>query len=116
MTSTTMRIALHSTVRDGYRAEHATIPEDLVDTFARVGIHEWTIWGSGDRMFHLVECDDWDAALAALDQEPANARWQATIGPFVELYRDGAGEEGFVPLDVVWDLGRQRAARAGASA
>ncbi|BDZ64059.1 L-rhamnose mutarotase [Agromyces mangrovi Wang et al. 2018] len=107
-----MRIALHSTVREGYIEQHASIPEDLVDTFARVGIHNWTIWRSGEHMFHLVECDDWDAAMAAIEEDPANLRWQATIGPYVELYRDSDGEPGFVPLAEVYDLRRQRAARA----
>lgn len=43
-----MRIALHSEIRDGavddYRSHHARIPDDLATTFARIGIHGWTIW------------------------------------------------------------------------
>lgn len=112
MPSLPVRIALHSEVRDGYDAAHARIPDDLVAAFARVGIHEWTIWRSGSHMFHLVVCDDWDAAIAALDEEPANARWQEQIGPYVELYRDSNAEPGFAPLAVVWDLATQRAHRS----
>jgi L-rhamnose mutarotase len=111
MTYTPARIALYSEVREGYVEAHARIPDDLVAAFARVGIHEWTIWRSGARMFHLVVCDDWDAAIAALDGDPANARWQEHIGPYVELYRHAAGEPGFAPLAVVWDLATQRAER-----
>ncbi|QEO14602.1 L-rhamnose mutarotase [Agromyces intestinalis] len=108
MTSTE-RIALHSEVRDGYVEAHVRIPDDLAEAFPRVGIHEWTIWRSGNHMFHLVACDDWDAAVTALDDEPANVDWQATIGPFVEVYRDASGDPGFEPLDIVWDLRAQRA-------
>jgi len=71
-----MRVALHSTLRsgaiDGYRTAHLRIPDDLVAAFDRVGIHEWTIWRSGDRLFHLVLCDDFDAAMRALEHDPAN--------------------------------------------
>ena len=103
-----MRIALHSEIRDGaiddYRAHHARIPDDLAATFARIGIRDWTIWRSGHLLFHLVECEDWDAALAALADDPSDHAWQAEIGPFVELFRGPDGAEGFSPLEEVWDL------------
>ncbi|MBY0689096.1 L-rhamnose mutarotase [Microbacterium marinilacus] len=107
-----MRVALHSEIRDGaiegYVANHARIPDDLVDTFARIGIRDWAIWRSGHRLFHLVECDDWDAAAAALRDDPADRAWQAVIGPYVELFRDADGEPGTAPLSLVWTLAAQR--------
>lgn len=106
-----MRIALHSEIReggiDGYRMHHARIPDELAASFARVGIHDWTIWRSGRRLFHVVDCVDWDAALAALADDPADHAWQAEIGPFVELFRDTDGDEGLAPLERVWDLRAQ---------
>lgn len=109
-----MRVALHSVLRSGteldYDREHERIPDDLAASFARVGIHEWTIWRVGDRLFHLVECDDFDAAMRALDGDPANERWQARIGRFVDLFVGGP-DGAPAPLPEVWDLGRQR--RAG---
>ncbi|WP_394254467.1 L-rhamnose mutarotase [Pseudoclavibacter helvolus] len=107
-----MRVALHSEITSGsvdqYRASHAVIPEELVATFDRVGISSWTIFRSGHRLFHDVICDDWDAANAALDTDPANARWQEDIGRFVELFRDADGEEGYAPLELMWDLEAQK--------
>lgn len=109
-----MRIALHSEIREGavddYRTHHARIPDDLVDAFSRLGIREWTIWRSGHRLFHLVECDDWDAAMQALRDEPADHAWQADIGRFVEVFRDADGAEGTAPLEQIWDLAAQRSA------
>lgn len=106
-----MRIALHSEIRDGavddYRAHHARIPDALAASFARIGIRDWTIWRSGHRLFHLVDCDDWDAAAAALDEDPANAEWQHYIGRFVELFRGPDGSEAFTPIEEVWDLRAQ---------
>ena len=107
-----MRVALHSVIRpgavDGYRAEHARIPADLERSFARLGIHDWTIWRSGDRLFHVVDCDDFDDAMRALDSDPANLVWQQHIGEFVEMFRDADGSDGFGPIEEVWDLRRQR--------
>ena len=107
-----MRVALHSVIRsgaiDGYRTEHAQIPADLERSFARLGIHDWTIWRSGDRLFHVIECDDFDAAMRELATDPANLAWQERIGEFVEAFRDADGGEGFIPIEEVWDLRRQR--------
>ncbi|WP_223693140.1 L-rhamnose mutarotase [Leifsonia poae] len=109
-----MRIALHSVLRDGHEAgydeAHSTVPLELVDTFDRVGIHEWTIWRSGRDLFHLVECDDFVAAMDALSGDPADQRWQAFIGRFVDHFATtGSGSSGLM-LGQVWSLGRQRGA------
>lgn len=109
-----MRVALHSVLRPGavesYRSAHVRIPAELVATFDRIGIHDWTIWRSEDRLFHLVLCDDFDAAMAALADDPANTAWQEHIGRFVELFRGADGEAGTSPLEEVWQLSSQKAA------
>lgn len=107
-----MRVALYSVVKpgagEGYDRAHERIPDDLVISFARVGIHEWTIWRSGENLFHLVECEDFVSAMRALEDDPANKRWQATIGEFVDHFISrGDGPEG-LPLAHVWDLGAQK--------
>lgn len=112
-----MRIALHSVIADGavdvYRAHHARVPDELAALFARAGIRDWAIWRSGDRLFHLVDCDDWDAAMAVVGPDPANARWQADIGRFVVGFRDADGGAGVAPLEDVWSLAGQRTSAAG---
>jgi len=108
-----MRVALHSILRPGaeaeYEADHATIPADLAETFARIGIHDWTIWRSGRDLFHLVECDDFAAAIRALATDEANARWQAFIGRHVDhfsTFREGDDEQA---MPEVWSLSAQHA-------
>ena len=75
-----MRIALHSVIREGaideYRSHHARVPDELVALFDRAGIHDWVIWRSGDRLFHLVDCDDFDHAMTIVGADLANERWQ----------------------------------------
>lgn len=107
-----MRVALHSILRAGheaaYDAAHAAIPDDLVASFERVGIHDWQIWRSGRDLFHLVECDDFAAAMQALDDDPANRRWQESINRHVDHFvTTGEGPEGMV-LPLVWTLTAQR--------
>lgn len=107
-----MRVALHSMVRPGavdeYRVRHAAIPDDLVVLFERAGIHDWSIWRSGDRLFHLVDCDDFDAALRVVDSDPANEAWQSVIGRYVAGFLGPDGEDAFAPLEPIWSLGAQR--------
>jgi L-rhamnose mutarotase len=108
-----MRVALHSILRQGheaaYDAAHAAIPADLVGSFERVGIQDWQIWRSGRDLFHLVECDDFAAAMLALDDDPANRRWQESINRHVDHFvTTGEGPEGMV-LPLVWTLTAQRA-------
>ncbi len=109
-----MRVALHSILKPGneeaYERDHATIPDDLAASFARIGIWDWTIWRSGLDLFHLVDCDDFLAAMKALETDPANERWQAFIGPYVDHFvSTGDGAEGQL-LGQVWRLADQRSA------
>ncbi|WP_114559537.1 L-rhamnose mutarotase [Desertihabitans aurantiacus] len=106
-----MIVTLHSLIREGreldYDREHRVIPDDLAAEFARIGIHDWTIWRAGRHLFHRVDCDDWEAALAALAESPADARWQQHIGQIVDHF-DPAGPDGSpAPLPQVWSLSDQ---------
>jgi len=103
-----MRVALHSVLRpgheDAYERDHAAIPGDLVATFARIGIHDWQIWREGEHLFHLVDCDDFDAAMAALASDDANMRWQEYIGAHVAGFLPHGDPS---PIRPVWRLTRQ---------
>lgn len=107
-----MRVALHSVIVPGGEAEyerrHRRIPEALAASFTRVGIHDWTIWRSGRDLFHLVDCDDFGAAMRALEDDPANIAWQRTIGPVVDHFvQDGPDAEQMI-VPQVWRLSDQR--------
>jgi L-rhamnose mutarotase len=106
-----MRLALHSTIREGaeadYEKTHGVVPHELVESFDRFGITSWTIWRSGRELFHVVEADDYAAAEALLADDPANLRWQAIIGPFVEKFVGGQDGEP-AALTQVWDLTTQK--------
>lgn len=102
-----MIVALHSVLRPGreagYDRVHARVPDDLLAALRDAGIRDWRIWRSGRNLFHLVECDDFDAALRALDDDPRNQRWQAFIGDYVDHFEGPANG-----LSLVWRMSAQR--------
>lgn len=104
-----MIVALHSRLvpgsEEGYDRDHARIPDDLRATFDRLGIREWRIWRSGLDVFHLVDCDDYAAAMAGFDGDPANDRWQEVIDGYVDHFVDqGLGTPLPQPLRLVHSL------------
>ncbi len=107
-----MRIALHSVLREGhesaYDEAHAAIPADLAASFERLGIHDWAIWRSGRDLFHLVDCDDFAGAMAALEDDPANRRWQEFITQHVDHFERLGGGVDDQELPLVWELSQQR--------
>jgi L-rhamnose mutarotase len=106
-----MEIVLHSILKDGqeqnYDAAHAEVPEDLMASLLGSGIRDWTIWRSGVHLFHLLECEDFAAAMSQLQHDPANERWQKFIGQFVDHFEViGDGPEAMA-VPRVWDLRAQ---------
>jgi L-rhamnose mutarotase len=106
-------IALHTRLTpghvDAYARDHARIPDDLVEIFARVGITEWRIWRSGLNLFHYVEREDWDRATAQLAVEPAEHAWQRFIGTHLDQVVLETGEEPRLLMRPVWTLSGQTA-------
>ncbi|MDX3229319.1 L-rhamnose mutarotase [Streptomyces sp. ME19-01-6] len=115
-----MRVALHSVLKEGqeagYEEVHATVPADLLEALGRAGITNWRIWRSGRHLFHLVDCADFAAAMATLDHDPVNRRWQAFIGDYVDHFETTDGSPAGVSADMalgrVWELRAQAAAEA----
>jgi L-rhamnose mutarotase len=106
-----MIVALHSVLKpdavEGYERDHARLPDDLLATFARLGVRDWSIWRSGLNLFHLVDCDDFEAAIAGFATDAANDRWQQVIGGYVDHFVDqGFGGVGPQPLHLVHSLNR----------
>jgi L-rhamnose mutarotase len=106
-----MEVVLHSVLKDGqerdYESAHAEVPGDLMLSLLRSGIRDWTIWRSGLHLFHLVECEDFAAAMSQLEVDPVNERWQEFIAQFVDHFEvTGDGYEAMA-LPRVWDLRAQ---------
>jgi L-rhamnose mutarotase len=101
-------VALHTRVRsdriDDYERAHREVPPELVAAIRAAGAHEWTIWRSGVELFHVIDCDDYPALLAALATLPVNIAWQARMGELLDVVHDYSAAGGEAGLPVVWQL------------
>jgi L-rhamnose mutarotase len=114
-----MRVALHSFLHDGreldYEAAHQQVPAELLASLQRVGIREWIIWRSGNSLFHLVECDDFDAAIRQLADDPVDQRWQRVMSSYVEGFAQNPAGAAGMALRQVWTLSEQASAAEAAA-
>jgi len=103
-----MRVALHTRVRPDriaeYEAAHREVPPELTEAIRAAGATRWTIWRSGTDLFHVIDCADYAAALAVLNQDPVNADWQARMAGLLETAHDYSADGSAAALPVVWQL------------
>ncbi len=103
-----MRVALHTRVKPGrepeYDQAHREVPAELTEAIRRGGAHEWTIWRSGQDLFHVIDCDDYEALLSSLADLPVNITWQARMAELLEVVHDYSGEGAGKGLPAVWRL------------
>lgn len=103
-----MRIALHTRVRADrikeYEAAHREVPEDLVQAIRAAGATSWTIWRSGTDLFHVIDCEDYDALIAHVGARPVNSAWQARMAELLEVVHDYSTASTDAALPVVWEL------------
>jgi L-rhamnose mutarotase len=103
-----MRVALHTRVRadriEAYEQAHREVPPELTAAIRAAGADSWTIWRSGTDLFHLLECTDYPALLAALERLPVNIAWQARMAELLDVAHDYSADGGSAVLPVVWEL------------
>ena len=97
----------------------AAVPAELTDAIRAAGATGWTIWRSGTDLFHLIDCADYPAMLAALNANPVNVEWQARMAELFDAPHDYSAADGrrrrasggmaaLTVIDAhhhVWDLG-----------
>ncbi|MEE1746433.1 MULTISPECIES: L-rhamnose mutarotase [unclassified Streptomyces] len=103
-----MRIALHTKVRadriEEYEAAHREVPAELTAAIRAAGATSWTIWRSGTDLFHVIECEDYAALLAELEQLPVNVAWQARMDELLDVAHDYSADGAEAGLPVAWEL------------
>jgi L-rhamnose mutarotase len=100
-------IGLHTLLRPGCEARydevHAAVWPEVLDAIRGVGVTRWLIYRSGLDLFHLIECDDYDRAIAELAEMPINTRWQAAVAPMMAKAHDYSGESSD-RMSLIFDL------------
>ncbi|MGW2110476.1 L-rhamnose mutarotase [Streptomyces sp. NPDC001948] len=103
-----MRIALHTKVRadriEEYEAAHREVPAELTTAIRAAGATSWTIWRSGTDLFHVIDCEDYTALLAELEQLPVNVAWQARMDELLDVAHDYSADGAAAGLPVAWEL------------
>jgi L-rhamnose mutarotase len=103
-----MRVALHTRVRadriEEYERAHTEVPAELAAAIRAAGVREWTIWRSGTELFHVIDCEDYPAMLAALEDLPVNVEWQARMTTLLDTPHDYSAAGGDAVLPTVWQL------------
>jgi L-rhamnose mutarotase len=87
---------------DEYRRHHAAVWPEMRDALRRSGWHDYSLFLRKDgTLFGYVEVPTtFEDALAAMDAEPVNARWQALMAPFFE----GAGRAPDQQMEVLEEV------------
>lgn len=88
-------VALRTRLKPGmegeYEKAHNEVWPELVALQRDLGIKHWLIFRHGVELFHVVECDDFDRAVATLSKHPIDQRWQAEMARYVVVSDDGEG-------------------------
>jgi L-rhamnose mutarotase len=90
-----MEVGLHTRLKPGaeqrYEEAHTAVWPEILEAIRRVGVTKWLIYRDGLDLFHHIECDDYDRAMAELAELPVNIRWEAEMGPMMEVAHDYSG-------------------------
>jgi L-rhamnose mutarotase len=103
-----VRVALHTRVRADRIAEYeharTAVPAELTAAIRAAGVRSWTIWRSGTDLFHLIDCQDYDALIAHVGAQPVNFEWQARMAQLLEVVHDYSTGSAEAALPVVWEM------------
>src|SRR5579872_5049063 len=90
-----MKVGINTRLKPGveerYEEYHRAVWPDVLAAIRAAGINEYVIFRDGLDLFHYIECDDYDRAIAELARNPVNLRWQAEMAPMMAVAHDYSG-------------------------
>jgi L-rhamnose mutarotase len=91
-----VNVGIHTRLKPGaverYEEYHQAVWPDVLAAIKRAGITKYLIFRDGLDLFHYIECDDYDRAIAELATDPVNIRWQAEMAPMMAVAHDYSGQ------------------------
>jgi L-rhamnose mutarotase len=88
-----------------YRERHAAVWPEMRQALASTGWRNYSLFLSDTGIvIGYLECDDFEAALQAMEQTEVNARWQAEMGEFFIGLEGRRPDEGLLRLDEIFHL------------
>ena len=102
-----MEVGLHTRLKPGfeerYEEHHRAVWPEVVDAIKRNGIRQYLIFRDGLVLFHFIECDDYDRAIAEIAKDPVSIRWEAEIATMMAVTHDFSGK-GSDRMRKIWEL------------
>lgn len=90
---------------DEYRDRHEDVWPEMREALTAAGWRNYTLFLSDSGMLiGYLECDNFEAALRAMEQTEVNARWQAEMGEFFRDLEGRRPDEGLLRLDEIFHL------------
>lgn len=87
---------------DEYKERHKNVWPEMQDALRRTGWNNYSLFLRDDGLLiGYLETEDFDAALAGMDAEPVNARWQATMS---DLFEEGRPDILMRPIREIFHL------------
>lgn len=86
-----------------YKRWHQEVWPELLADMRAASIRNYSIFADGAELFGYLECDDWEAASAALARSDANRRWQEFMADYLATPVDADAAE---PLRVMEEVFR----------
>jgi L-rhamnose mutarotase len=88
-----------------YRARHIAVWPEMRDALQAAGWRNYSIFLREDgTVIGYLECDDFDACVARMQEEPVNARWQSEMREFFALEGADAPDRAMAPLPEIFHL------------
>ena len=102
-----MKVGIHTRLKPGaverYEQYHREVWPDVLAAIRRSGITEYLIFRDGLDLFHYIECEDYDRAIAEIAKDPTSMRWEAEIAAMMAVTHDFSGESSD-RLPLIFDL------------
>lgn len=88
-----------------YTQRHQTVWPDMLAALSRHGWHNYSLFLRDDGLLvGYLETPDFDRAVAGMQSEEVNARWQAEMAQFFETLDSGAADTSLLTLTEVFHL------------
>ena len=88
-----------------YRERHAAVWPEMRQALGSTGWRNYSLFLSDTGIvIGYLECDDFEAALQAMEQTEVNARWQAEMGEFFMGLEGRRPDQGLLRLDEIFHL------------
>ena len=91
-----MRVGLHTRLKpaaeERYEEYHRAVWPDVLAQIRHAGITKYVIFRDGLDLFHYIECEDYDRAVAEIAKDPTSIRWENEIATMMAVAHDFSGE------------------------